>query len=86
MKIRFKKLEATTAFIKLFGVNRHTSDAEPAETRETDDAFEYYYKRGNTYYFRNNAGEKFSIEYKEPQKEFVKGNRYKMDAINTPDR
>ena len=86
MKIRFRKLEATTAFIKLFGADPHKSDTESAETRETDDAYEYYYKRGNTYYFRNNEGEKFSIDYKEPQTELIKGNKYRMDAINTPDR
>jgi hypothetical protein len=86
MKIRFRKLEATTAFIKLFGVDRHKPDAESAETGETVDAYEYYYKRGTTYYFRNNEGEKFSIDYKEPQNELIKGNKYKIDAINTPDR
>lgn len=82
MKIKFKKFEATNTFIKLFRAGRGKSDTHTPEVEETDDAYEYYYKRGNTYYFRNSAGDKFSIDYTEPQKELTRGSKYKMDAIN----
>ncbi len=81
MKIKFRKLETTGTFLKLFGVNRDKPDADAPQTGNADDAYEYYYKRGNTYYFRNGAGDKITIDYKEPQKELIRGNRYKMDAI-----
>lgn len=83
MKIRFKKLEATKTFLKLFGAGRDKPDSDAPETGETDDAYEYYYKRGNTYYFRDAKGNKLSIDYKEPQKELIRGNTYTMDTINT---
>jgi hypothetical protein len=85
MKIKFRKLEATSTFMKLFGVDRNKSHSDTPKAEDTEDGYEYYYKRGNTYYFRNNDGDKFSIDYKEPQKELVRGNRYKMDAINNAD-
>lgn len=84
MKIKFKRLETTSAFVKLFGLNRAKSDSDSAKAGETDDAYEYYYKRGHTYYFRNSDGNKIAIDYNEPQQELVRGNKYKMDAINNP--
>lgn len=84
MKIKFQRFEATSSFVKLFGLNRNKSESDSAKAGETDDTYEYYYKRGNTYYFRNSEGNKISINYKEPQKDLIKGNKYKMDAINNP--
>lgn len=78
MKIKFKKFEPTGTFAKLFGLDRDKS----AGAEEGADVYEYYYKRGNTYYFRNSEGDKFSVDYKEPQQELVKGNKYKIDTIN----
>lgn len=82
MKVRFKKLEATSTFIKLFGLRQGQPDSDAPKAEETDDVYEYYYKRGNTYYFRNNTGQKITINYKEPQHELIRGNKYTMDAIN----
>jgi len=84
MKIKFRKFEPTSTFIKLFGVNRDKSDTDTPKTGEAADTYEYYYKRGNTYYFRNSEGDKVSIDYHEPQRELIRGNRYRMDSINTP--
>jgi hypothetical protein len=83
MKIKFRKLEATKTFIKLFGAGKDKLGSDAPETRETDDAYEYYYKRGNTYYFRDGKGNKLAIDYKKPQKELIRGNTYTMDTINT---
>ena len=83
MKIRFKKLAATSTFIKLFGADGNKPDTSASKTDETDEVYEYYYKRGNTYYFRNDQGNKISINYNEPQPELIKGNKYKMDAISS---
>jgi hypothetical protein len=85
MKIRFKKFEPTSTFIKLFGTHRDKPDTGSNDNETSDGGYEYYYKRGNTYYFRNSEGEKFSIDYHEPQNELIRGNRYKMDAINNAD-
>jgi hypothetical protein len=82
MKIKFKKLEATNTLVKLFGLNRNKETGNAPENEESGDAYEYYYKRGDTYYFRNSEGDKFSIAYKEPQTELVKGNKYTMEVIN----
>ena len=82
MKIKFKKLEATSTLIKLFGLGRDKEDGNNPAMDEPDDAYEYYYKRGDTYYFRNSEGNKFSIEYKELQTELIKGNKYTMEVIN----
>lgn len=84
MKIKFQRFEATGSFVKLFGLNRNKSESDAPKAGEADDAYEYYYKRGNTYYFRNSEGNKISINYNEPQKDLIKGNKYKMDAINNP--
>ena len=86
MKIKFKKFEPTSTFIKLFGAHRDTPDASTHRTGATDEAYEYYYKRGTTYYFRNGEGDKISIDYPEPQQEFIRGNRYRMDDIPDPGR
>ncbi|HUQ96741.1 MAG TPA: hypothetical protein VM010_03680 [Chitinophagaceae bacterium] len=80
-KIRFKKLEPTGTFAKLFGLHRDKQDPDVAP-EETDDVYEYYYKRGNTCYFRNSAGDKRTIEYNETHKELVRGNKYNIDAIS----
>jgi hypothetical protein len=82
MKIKFKKFEATSTFLKLFGADRNKPGTDASKPMETDDAYEYYYKRGNTYYFRNSEGDKFTINYEEPQKELIRGNKYKMDALD----
>lgn len=86
MKIKFKKLEANRTFRKLFGLDQAQPDQEPLTREDQGDAYEYYYKRGNTYYFRNGAGEKITVDYSEPQTELVRGHRYKMEEINQPDR
>lgn len=86
MKIKFKKFEPTSTFLKLFGVNQGKTDSNVQHERETDAQYEYYYKRGNTYYFRNSEGDKVSIDYTEPQQELVRGNRYQIDAINHSNR
>jgi len=80
MKIRFQKFEPTGTFIKLFGLKHDASGS--GKGNETDAVYEYYYKRGNTYYFRNSAGEKITVDYDEPQQELVRGNKYTIDAIN----
>lgn len=85
MKIKFKKFEPTSTFIKLFGGNRHKSgkdSSDAGELDESDDVYEYYYKRGNMYYFRNNEGNKLTIDYHEPQPTLIRGHKYKIDAIN----
>ena len=79
MKIKFRKFEPTGTFIKLFGLNRDKPDSSSSGV-EDDDVYEYYYKRGNTYYFRNSKGDKFSIDYENPQDELVRGNKYKIDT------
>lgn len=84
MKIKFQRFGATSSFIKLFGLHRDTSESDSTKAGEADDAYEYYYKRGNIYYFRNSEGAKISIAYDEPQKDLIKGNKYKMDTINNP--
>lgn len=83
MKIRFKKLEPTGSFVKLFGRARDKQNT-PAE--ETDDVYEYYYKRGNTCYFRNSAGDKRTMAYNESLGELIRGNKYKIDSISNRDR
>jgi len=82
MKIKFKKFEATSTFIKLFGADRDKSDTHASKPGETNDTYEYYYKRGNTYYFRDSDGNKFTIHYNEPQQDLIRGNKYKLDTIN----
>jgi hypothetical protein len=82
MKIKFKKFEATNTFIKLFGIDRHNPDPNISKLEETSDTYEYYYKRGNTYYFRNKEGNKIAIDYKEPQSDLIKGNSYNLNTIN----
>jgi len=82
MKIKFVKYKATSTFIKLFRGDRNKVDTKQSKVGEIDEAYEYYYKRGNTYYFRNRDGNKFSIDYDMPQKELIRGNTYKVDAIN----
>ena len=86
MKIKFKKFEPTRTFLKLFGGNREKTGSNVERERQADAGYEYYYKRGNTYYFRNNEGEKISIDYTEPQQELVRGNRYDIDAISYRNR
>jgi hypothetical protein len=85
MKIKFKKFEPTSTFMKLFGAHQDKPDAGSNDHEQSGDSYEYYYKRGNTYYFRNSEGNKFSIDYHEPQSELIRGNRYKMDTINNRD-
>jgi hypothetical protein len=80
MKIKFKKLQATQTFARLFG--KKGSETTTPGDGAANEEYEYYHRRGNTYYFRNNGGEKFSVDYNEPQTELVRGSRYKMDAIN----
>lgn len=82
-KIRFKKLEPTGTFVKLFGLARDKQD-NAAAPEETDDVYEYYYKRGNTCYFRNSAGDKRTMEYNESHGKLIRGNTYKIDAISKP--
>ena len=82
MKIKFKKLEATPTFIKLFGIHREKSGDESVAHEDKDSSYEYYYKRGHTYYFRNSDGNKLTIDYKDAPKELIRGNTYKLDAIN----
>jgi hypothetical protein len=79
MKIKFKKFKATQTFAKLFG--KKAPEENIPETGGDTEEYEYYHRRGNTYYFRSNGGDKLSIDYNEPQKELVRGGRYKMDAI-----
>ena len=82
MKIKFKKFTATNTFIKLFGIDKDKLSTNSSKSDETDDTYEYYYKRNNTYYFRNKKGNKISIDYNEPQTHLLKGNMYHLDAIN----
>ena len=72
--------------MKLFGAHRDTPDTGSNENNQSEGGYEYYYKRGNTYYFRNNEGDKISIDYQEPQNELIRGNRYNMDAIHNAER
>lgn len=73
MKVRFKKFEPTVAFKKLFG------RAADSNQKSADAGLEYYYKRGNTYYFRAEDGHRISVNYQEPQSGFVRGQRYHID-------
>jgi hypothetical protein len=86
MKIKFKKFKATDAFVKLFGASKNKPDTNASEK---DEGYEYYYRRNNTYYFRNDAGNKFTIDYDGPQTELVRGQKYNMENIQhlsgTPD-
>lgn len=82
MRIKFKKFKPTNIFLKLFGANRDSSHFGTDLEGETNASYEYYYKRGNTYYFRNNEGSKVTIDYREPQRELIRGNRYQIDDLN----
>jgi hypothetical protein len=72
---------ATRNFAKLFGKNG--ANVPAPETGEGNGDYEYYHRRRNTYYFRNGGDDKFSIDYKEPQAELVRGGRYHVDALNS---
>ncbi len=82
MKIKFQKFEPTSTFLKLFGAGRDKAASDATANEETDAVYEYYYKRGDTYYFRNSAGNKFSIDYNASQKELLRGNKYKIEDIS----